>query len=1220
MKQYLPLKKYDVFQQFVYGGIHRNDVVLKIRLGLNTIVRSFNPLELTERFIPNLNTFFVERWCRLRGNLLFYFKSRDHWSEPAGVIIIEYCTVEIDDTSLDSTYGLLLIFAGGQQVQQLATFTEEERDSWLAVLKCASYRNMRSYLNSLREKFHIQMANSQKHLHGINNNKDQHEGSKNLNNTSKQPVIDPGEPPLMEMCLSCDNLLCDALGRQPSSRLIISTEVVEKNSNPVFLRTTCFRPCEGVSDATSLRVTAYDLRERFTSTRSLLGSADVGTIESIKGSGRVRLKLESPNPEGRTAGFITLNAWSLITESHSASTDSTPSHNPNKEIATCCYDENKKLQNPLHRRSLSLPSNMPHTTRLPHQRALTLLHTNPVIRTYRFHSGLGGDISVQEIMAESKLCFSFPQQLLSLWICEEKELVHEIAGLGELKPPWEHLSNELARKKPFAYSSMLILKPWRISTTIKSSAKSDVMHEFVPTNYHLQRIWVENESLRKADFFDTSTVGSFTSFGNKSPGLIKMLKELKAPQKDSKSMVLEKRKKTEGMFDIVEEMLRKTKCLCSLLDQALVEETFQFLEENRVSIRPKEKDEFSESVAEFMQRNKLKIDLPLFCRPGSSNISSNPNHVNGGNPGGLGNSNGSNNGHGHGSNNNVRFETFQTPTTEFVSKELRTPEVDLFSPSDSSAEFWRTYSAYTSGYQSVDRLSDIDEFEESFKTGSPMGINTPETPSPVNSPLKIPSSRLSNESSNFIKVEQIEDEGIVGDDEREEETDEIYEATDETVIEVKMEKENSTEPEQASELLNDKSEQKISNNNKDLVVDSPSGLHYRAGDEPEPIELTHLNIEAAMMCLASKIRVLCGKADSPTLSSRTFRFKELDAARNIPKSESGGFKIPDVPKPSMMSEAQLESIDWASELRPSMRKLRQGMDALCKTARLVCSVLRLQQLHEAVDLSRSIKHRHFWCRAPDLTFLMVCMELGPLVTFETLLSLHDKKTKKQTDLNSSSDEAKQNFIPILEYQTFPLPRVTGSRSALKVMLPVPDFVYTALPLDTIKNNTFSVTPVLFNIGINENASLAGQFCLNGPQEKNNLDNFKILSDFYRRFKTLSLPPKRMEGTRSKRNSSYTFESEIDDLLSILKNEVHNKKNKNVEILHLASNISRRLSGIRFTSCKSGKDRTGMSVTLEQVQILSREYDLAQPEFQRALDVMRSEGTRIANAQKKHRTP
>ena len=28
---------------------------------------------------------------------------------------------------------------------------------------------------------------------------------------------------------------------------------------------------------------------------------------------------------------------------------------------------------------------------------------------------------------------------------------------------------------------------------------------------------------------------------------------------------------------------------------------------------------------------------------------------------------------------------------------------------------------------------------------------------------------------------------------------------------------------------------------------------HRNGDEPEPIDLTHLNIEASMMCLASKV-------------------------------------------------------------------------------------------------------------------------------------------------------------------------------------------------------------------------------------------------------------------------------------------------------------------------------------------------------------------------------
>ena len=60
-------------------------------------------------------------------------------------------------------------------------------------------------------------------------------------------------------------------------------------------------------------------------------------------------------------------------------------------------------------------------------------------------------------------------------------------------------------------------------------------------------------------------------------------------------------------------------------------------------------------------------------------------------------------------------------------------------------------------------------------------------------------------------------------------------------------------------------------------------------------------------------------------------------------------------------------------------------------------------------------------------------------------------------------------------------------------------------------------------------------------------------------------------------------------------KVHHPEKQLVFAIHL---------GIRFTCCKSGKDRTGMSSTLEQVQILSREYDLAEHEYQRALDTMR----------------
>lgn len=47
----------------------------------------------------------LERWCRLRGNLLFYFKSREQWSEPLGVIILEQCMVRVDPSSNHVPYG-----------------------------------------------------------------------------------------------------------------------------------------------------------------------------------------------------------------------------------------------------------------------------------------------------------------------------------------------------------------------------------------------------------------------------------------------------------------------------------------------------------------------------------------------------------------------------------------------------------------------------------------------------------------------------------------------------------------------------------------------------------------------------------------------------------------------------------------------------------------------------------------------------------------------------------------------------------------------------------------------------------------------------------------------------------------------------------------------------------------------------------------------------------
>lgn len=51
-----------------------------------------------------------------------------------------------------------------------------------------------------------------------------------------------------------------------------------------------------------------------------------------------------------------------------------------------------------------------------------------------------------------------------------------------------------------------------------SSTKTSPIYEFVPLNLHLQRIWVQNESLHKSGFHDCMTVGAFTAHAQRFDG------------------------------------------------------------------------------------------------------------------------------------------------------------------------------------------------------------------------------------------------------------------------------------------------------------------------------------------------------------------------------------------------------------------------------------------------------------------------------------------------------------------------------------------------------------------------------------------------------------------------------------------------------------------------------------------------------------------------------
>lgn len=76
-----------------------------------------------------------------------------------------------------------------------------------------------------------------------------------------------------------------------------------------------------------------------------------------------------------------------------------------------------------------------------------------------------------------------------------------------------------------------------------------------------------------------------------------------------------------------------------------------------------------------------------------------------------------------------------------------------------------------------------------------------------------------------------------------------------------------------------------------------------------------------------------------------------------------------------------------------------------------------------------------------------------------------------------------------------------------------------------------------------------------------------------------------------------------------------KKEKNVRLLVEAAGLVRAVGGVRLTCCKSGKDRTGMSVTYEQARLLQERHGLAQGDAQEAMDVTRAHGVRRANCGK-----